>query len=52
MMRTRSIILGGLLVSEAMLSAGNLLAGPDEVALSANYQNTFVNYLDVDRIDR
>ena len=36
----------------AALIAGATLAGPDTVAYPANYQATFVNYLDVDRYDR
>ena len=34
------------------LAASKLVAGPDTVALPADYQTRFINYLDVDRIDR
>ena len=41
-----------LLALSAGLAAGALLAGPDTVKLPADYQTGFVNYLDVDRLDR
>ncbi len=47
----RAILLG--LSSAALtLTAGTLLAGPEQVKLPPDYQAGFVNYLDVDRIDR
>lgn len=51
-MKKSSIMFSGLFLSALSLSAGDLLAGPDTVALSGNYKADFVNYLDVDRIDR
>lgn len=41
-----------LLALAAALAAGALLAGPETVKLPADYQTRFVNYLDVDRMDR
>lgn len=38
--------------TSAALLATIALAGPEEVALPDNYQESFVNYLDVDRLDR
>lgn len=35
-----------------VLTAGHVAAGPDRVALPEDYQASFVNYLDVDRLDR
>lgn len=53
----RTLSLGMIALSLGALSlgalmAGKVLAGPDTVALPENYQTQFVNYLDVDRIDR
>ncbi|WP_233417108.1 cytochrome P460 family protein [Halovulum marinum] len=40
------------IAAAAVLLATAALAGPDEVALPDGYQERFVNYLDVDRLDR
>lgn len=48
----RTLSLGMIALLAAVLTAGRLLAGPDTVALPKNYQTQFINYLDVDRIDR
>jgi len=49
---TRRHAFAALMCGGAMLAGGTLLAGPDEVKLPDNYQAEFINYLDVDRLDR
>ena len=48
----RTLPLGLIALSAIVITTGNLVAGPEDVALPENYQARFVNYLDVDRIDR
>lgn len=48
----RPLACGLIAVSLGVLIVGGSLAGPDEVSLPENYQETFLNYLDVDRLDR
>lgn len=48
----RRFSFGLLAVSLNMLTAGSVFAGPDEVSLPEKYQESFLNYLDVDHLDR
>lgn len=48
----RYTALGLMALSVFFLPAESSFSGPDEVSLPENYQTGFVNYLDVDHIDR
>ena len=47
------IALAGVAAATVLaLATGSLQAGPERVAFPAGYRESFVNYLDVDRMDR
>lgn len=48
----RRFACGLIAVSLGALIAGASFAGPDEVSLPDNYQETFLNYVDVDHLAR
>lgn len=48
----RNAALGITAFSVLVLLAGGSFSGPDNVSLPENYQSEFLNYLDVDHIDR
>lgn len=48
----RALLLGSIAFAAIALTASTLVAGPESVALPGDYQTRFVNYVDVDHIDR
>ncbi|MCT7374698.1 cytochrome P460 family protein [Chelativorans salis] len=48
----RGFVFGLITASALVLAADKSSSGPDEVSLPENYQDEFLNYLDVDHLDR